>query len=117
MDDGTTPLMLSLYMAARTPGSRHILCVQGLLRAGASLQAVDAAGKSALEYCPREWQDAVHTAQIEYAEGELSGGPDWLLRATGKRRGAGSPAPGDTEEQTALCERLSDALKCGGCVR
>lgn len=115
-DDGTTPLMLALYMAGRGSGPWHMLCVQWLLRAGASLQTTDAAGKVALEYCPREWQDAVHTAQVEYAEGELSGGPDWLLQATGKWRGTASPTPDTLEHRPGACERLGGAFKGVACA-
>jgi len=43
--EGTTPLMLCLYLAARTPGVRHLQCAQLLLKAGASLALRDANGR------------------------------------------------------------------------
>ena len=79
--------MLALYMAARTPRSaRHAVCVQLLLRAGASLHACDVKGNRAIEWAPAEWRDALNATHLDYTEeGRLGAGEDALLRALGRR--------------------------------
>jgi ankyrin repeat protein len=83
--EGTTPLMLCLYLAARTPGVRHLQCAQLLLKAGASLALRDANGRSALDMAPAEWRDPL--LAYRYAQngrGAGSSGEDALLVALGR---------------------------------
>ena len=89
--DQATPLMLALFMAARgvstkSPAAhRHLQVAQLLLKAGADLHATDARGRSALDYAPSAWREAL----MLYASGGLGGGEDGLLASV---LGAGTPA-------------------------
>ena len=62
--EGSTPLMIALYMASSVPGASeaHLLCVEALLHAGASLDAIDANGRTALGWAPPGWHAALRRA-------------------------------------------------------
>ena len=83
--DSTTPLIIALYMAAHSLEARHLQCVQLLLKAGASLGARDAKGRSALDMAPPEWRSAL--LAYRYAQngrGTGSCGENALLVALGR---------------------------------
>lgn len=76
---GSTPLMLALYRASQDPtpttmvvsssasggvgySAAHVKCVEHLLQHGASLNARDAHGRTALDWAPHAWHDALRQA-------------------------------------------------------
>ena len=57
--DGSTPLMIAIYMASRSAGVEHMRIVEHLMQAGASLQTKDHFGRTALDWAPPEWRAAL----------------------------------------------------------
>jgi ankyrin repeat protein len=112
-DDGSTPLMITLFVGARVGGTAHLRCAQALLRGGASLQAVDASGRNALAWVPSEW----HAMLREYARG--GGSDDHLVARVVKlreqRERLGSPSRSAGALQSFMGGLVAAFAKCCSC--
>lgn len=66
----STALMIAMYIAARTPTQPHLRCIGQLLRRGASLDLIDANGRSALSWAPTDWHAALRAAGVRGPSGD-----------------------------------------------